>query len=154
MRESFRGDGMCPYCATTHRFERLAYEVFQQPARSATTSGAVSNPFPSGCGQKGHARRCEALPGGEPGCVSRLAHGLFDPQRIYEKQCERALDFNLTGHLLDLEHHEFGRFQRREPDQDVHDAEVDVVLRCGLAVALDEVGLARAAALKRALAEH
>lgn len=24
---------MCPYCATTHRFERLAYEVFQQPAR-------------------------------------------------------------------------------------------------------------------------
>ena len=24
---------MCPYCATTHRFERLAYEVFQQPAK-------------------------------------------------------------------------------------------------------------------------
>jgi hypothetical protein len=38
-----------------------------------------------GCGQKGRAPRCEALPGSDPGCVSRLAHGLFDPQRIFEK---------------------------------------------------------------------
>jgi len=40
MRESFRGDGMCPYCATTHRFERLAYEVFQQPVRALSWARA------------------------------------------------------------------------------------------------------------------
>src|SRR5574343_953448 len=91
MRRSFRGNELCRYCATTRRYGRLVGEVFQQPARSATTSGAVFTPFPSGCGQKGHARRCEALPGAYPGGVSRLAHGLFDSQRISEKQCEQAL---------------------------------------------------------------
>jgi uncharacterized protein len=35
--------------------------------------------------KNGHARRCKAWPGGDPGCVLRLAHGLFDPQRILEK---------------------------------------------------------------------
>ena len=54
-------------------------------ARSATMSGAVFTPFPSGCGQKGHAPRCEASPGHRPVCVSRLAHDLFDSQRISEK---------------------------------------------------------------------
>ena len=34
---------------------------------------------------------CVAWPGGVPGCVSRLAHGFFDPQRILEKQCSQAL---------------------------------------------------------------
>ena len=53
--------------------------------RPATRSGAVLNPFPLGCGQKGHARRCEALPGANPGSVSRLAHDLFDSQRIWQK---------------------------------------------------------------------
>jgi hypothetical protein len=44
-----------------------------------------SPPFPSGCSQKGHARRCKAWPGADPGCVLRLAHGLSDLQRILEK---------------------------------------------------------------------
>ena len=53
--------------------------------RSATPSGAVLTTFPPGCGQKGHAPRCEALPDIESGCVSRLARDLFDSQRILQK---------------------------------------------------------------------
>ena len=34
--------------------------------RRATMSGAACAPFPSGCGQKGLARRYEAWPGGIP----------------------------------------------------------------------------------------
>jgi hypothetical protein len=48
-------------------------------------SDAVFTAFPSGCSQKDHAPRCEALPDIESGCVSRLAHGLFDLQRISHK---------------------------------------------------------------------
>jgi hypothetical protein len=36
-------------------------------------------------GQKGHAPRCEALPDVKSGCVSRLAHDLFDSQRISQE---------------------------------------------------------------------
>src|SRR3569833_1563593 len=57
----------------------------------------------------------------------------------------------LPRHLLDLDHHELGGFERRETDHDVHDARIDVVLRGGLLVAFDEVGVARAAALECAL---
>src|SRR5262245_16250920 len=61
---------------------------------------------------------------------------------------------NLAGDLLDADHHEFGRLERREADVDVDDAEVDVGLRRGLAVALDEIGFARRASLEGALAEE
>src|SRR5207253_10655066 len=60
----------------------------------------------------------------------------------------------LAGDLLQLDDDEFGRFQRREADEDVDDAEVDVGLRRRLAVALDEVGFLRRTTLERALAEQ
>src|SRR5215210_6776475 len=61
---------------------------------------------------------------------------------------------DLAGDLLDPQHDELRRLERREPDEDVHDAAVDVVLRGRLLVALDEVRLARARPLERALAEQ
>src|SRR5689334_11448294 len=54
--------------------------------------------------------------------------------------------FDLAGDLLQLDHDELGRLERRETDDDVDDAEVDVVLRRAFGVALDEVRLARRAA--------
>src|SRR6266536_1166185 len=72
-------------------------------ARSVTTSGAVLTPFPTGCGQKGHAPRCEALPDIESGRVSRLAHDLFDSQRILPKwwgQALQRLDGRQPAHQL------------------------------------------------------
>src|SRR4029434_2181569 len=47
-----------------------------------------------------------------------------------------------------------GGFQRSEADEDVHDAEVDVVLGRRLPIALHEIRLARRTALKCALAEQ
>src|SRR6185369_16360877 len=73
-------------------FRRATTSRLAAWARSVTTSGAVLAPFPTGCGQKGHAPRCEAWPDVKSGCVSRLAHDLFDSQRILQKQCEQALD--------------------------------------------------------------
>src|SRR5215207_9576771 len=61
---------------------------------------------------------------------------------------------DLAGDLLDPQNDELGGLERREPDEDVHDAAVDVVLGGRLAVALDEVRLARARALECALAEQ
>src|SRR5215210_2200472 len=64
-----------------------------------------------------------------------------------------SLRRDLASQLLDLEDHEFGRLERREADDDVDDAEVDVVLRRGRLVAVDEVGLLRRLALEGALPE-
>jgi hypothetical protein len=55
----------------------------RRPHRHAGKAGndewRAIGPVPlRGCGQKDHAPRCEALPGVDPGCISRLAHGLFD----------------------------------------------------------------------------
>src|SRR5262249_14978348 len=61
---------------------------------------------------------------------------------------------DLAGELLDLDDHELGRLERRETDQDVHDAAIDVVLRRRLLVALHQVRLARRRALERALTEE
>ena len=57
---------------------------------------------------------------------------------------------DLSRHLLDLDDDELCRLQGRKPDDDVHDAKVDVVLRGGFLVALDEVGFGRRLALERA----
>src|SRR5262249_6223550 len=64
------------------------------------------------------------------------------------------LHFDLAGHLLNLDDHELGGLERRKPDQDVDNTQIDVVLRGGLFVALDEVGFARRAPLKGALPEE
>src|SRR5688572_1951772 len=61
---------------------------------------------------------------------------------------------NLSGHLLELEHDELGRLERREAHHDVDDAAVDVALGRGVLVALDEVRLSRCAALECALPEQ
>src|SRR6185437_7675982 len=49
--------------------------------------------------------------------------------------------------LLDLQHDELRRAERREADDDVDPAEVPVVDGGGLRVTLDEVGIPRAASL-------
>src|SRR3954470_22161617 len=64
------------------------------------------------------------------------------------------LERELTGGLLDLDHHELGRADGRDADEHVDDAVRHVLVRRGLAVALDEVRLARGAALEGALAEE
>src|SRR5690348_303852 len=64
------------------------------------------------------------------------------------------LGLDQTRLLLDADEDELGRLERREADQDVHDASVDVVLRRRLAVALDEVGLLGRRPLEGALPEE
>src|SRR6266545_1371546 len=58
---------------------------------------------------------------------------------------------DLAGHLLDPDDDELGRFERREPDEDVHDPAVDVALGRRLRVTLDEVGFAGRDPLEGAL---
>ena len=65
-----------------------------------------------------------------------------------------SLSLQLTGHLLDLDHDELRRIQRREADQDIHDSQVDAGLRVVFRVALHEVGLLRRGALERSLQEQ
>src|SRR3954453_23873104 len=50
-------------------------------------------------------------------------------------------DLNLSGLLLNLDEDELGRLERGEPDQDVHDPAIDVVLRGGLGIAPDVIRL-------------
>ena len=77
-----------------------------------------------------------------------------EPLRIDAELSHHALLMSRAGELLQPDDDELGRLQRREPDDDVDDAEVDVVLRRRLGVALDEVRLARRRALEGALAEQ
>src|SRR5215212_929474 len=82
---------------------------------------------------------------------------LYGSNRVgFTLNCATAASsrLDLAGDLLDAQNDELRGLERRESDEDVHDAAVDVVL-CGcLAVALDEVRLARARALERALSEQ
>src|SRR5262245_65923059 len=65
-----------------------------------------------------------------------------------------SLRLDLPGLLLDLDDHELRRFERREGDQDVHDALIDVVLRGGFLVALHEIRIAWGRALERTLSKQ
>jgi len=60
----------------------------------------------------------------------------------------------LAGHLLQPDHDELGRFEQREAEVDVDDAEFGVGLRSRLLVSFDEVRLARSGALERAESEQ
>ena len=60
---------------------------------------------------------------------------------------------NLAGHLLDLDDHELRRFQGRKAHQNVDNAPINVVLRRGFFIALDEVGLPGALPGKGSLSE-
>src|SRR5262249_33565672 len=62
-----------------------------------------------------------------------------------------GLGLDLSGDLLNLDDNELSRLERRKAHDDVNDALVDVVLRCGFPVALDEVRLSRRRALERSL---
>src|ERR1017187_1547931 len=64
------------------------------------------------------------------------------------------LGLQLTGHLLDLDHHEFRRIQWSKADEDIDDALINAGLGIVLTIALHKVGLLRGAALKRTLKEQ
>src|SRR5215213_971248 len=66
----------------------------------------------------------------------------------------RLLHFYLTGHLLDLDDHKLGGLEGCEPDHNVDDPAIDVALRRGFFIGLDEVCLARRLALKCTLSEQ
>src|SRR5690242_8096512 len=42
-----------------------------------------------------------------------------------------SLAGGLSGHLLDLNYDKLGRLQRSKPHDNIHDAEIDIGLRCG-----------------------
>src|SRR4051812_14156863 len=65
-----------------------------------------------------------------------------------------SLGFDLASNLLDLEDDEFGWLQRGKANEDIDNSLIDIVLRGGLLIALDEVGFLRRAALEGALAIH
>src|SRR2546422_2188315 len=65
-----------------------------------------------------------------------------------------ASGLDLAGDLLDLDHDELSRLERREPDEDVHDAAVHVILCRCLLVAFHEVRVAWGLAGKGALAKQ
>ena len=54
-----------------------------------------------------------------------------------------AGESNPAGQLLDPDDYEFGRLQRREADQDIDHAVVDILLRSGCRIANDSKCLAR-----------
>src|SRR5437764_483769 len=61
---------------------------------------------------------------------------------------------DLAGDLLELDDDELRRLEWRKPDDDIHHAEVDVVLRGGLLVTFHEIGVLWGPPLKRSLAEQ
>src|SRR6266581_2765239 len=63
----------------------------------------------------------------------------------------RALSNDLSCDLLDLDHHEFRWLQRGKSHDDVHNSKIDIVLRSGLLVALDKIGVLRSLTLECAL---
>src|SRR5919106_193906 len=65
-----------------------------------------------------------------------------------------SLHLDLAGYLLDFDDDELRWLERGKPDNNVDNATVDVVLRGGLLVTFDEVGLARRASLECPLPEQ
>src|SRR6266699_1267158 len=68
--------------------------------------------------------------------------------------CALILNFDLTGHLLQVEDHELGRLEWCESHDDVDDAQIPVILCGGFPVALDEIGVAGRLALECSLPEQ
>src|SRR5439155_4202288 len=65
-----------------------------------------------------------------------------------------SLRRDLASHLLALDHHKFSGFLRGKANQDVDDAQIDVVLRRSFLVALHKIGFGRRLSLESALAEE
>jgi len=59
----------------------------------------------------------------------------------------------LAGDLLNLDDHELGGFEGRKANDDIDYAAIDVVLRGGFTIALDEIGFLWSFSLKCALAK-
>src|SRR5262249_9085870 len=76
--------------------------------------------------------------------------------RVYGKfgHSGPPLGGDLPGDLLDLYDHEFRRLQRRKSHHDIHNPEIDIVLRSGVLIALDEICLLRLLPLERTLAKQ
>ena len=108
----------------------------------------------AGASQRAHfaeARDAAAAPGH---AELEVAVGI-DARRVADGRCHGVCSGRtLAGELLNPEDHELGGLQRRETDQEVDDALVDIVRRRGRGVALHEVRVQRCAALERALAEE
>ena len=85
--------------------------------------------------------------------VEEAANGVEALRIDAELSHDFLLSLDLSGDLLDLDDDELRRFQRREADDDVDHAAIDVVLGRGFAVAFDEIGFLRRFALERALAK-
>src|ERR1022692_4499879 len=64
--------------------------------------------------------------------------------------CITPLRLALASELFNLNDDKLRRFQRREADEDIHDAPIDVVLRRGFLIALDEIRVCRSLPLKGA----
>src|SRR5262249_3746577 len=64
------------------------------------------------------------------------------------------LNLNLSGHLLQVQDHELSRLQRCKSDDDVYYAQISIVVRRRLFVALDEIGILAGLSLKGALPEE
>src|ERR1051325_8485598 len=63
-------------------------------------------------------------------------------------------DLDLSGHLLQFDDNELCWLEWSKANEDIHDAEIDVILGGGLFIALDEVGVPWSRALERALPEQ
>src|ERR1051325_9501379 len=68
--------------------------------------------------------------------------------------CSTTLRGDLSRHLLQLDHDELRRFERCKANDDIYNAEINIVLRGRLFIALDEVSIARCATLKGALTKQ
>ena len=78
----------------------------------------------------------------------------IEAQRIDAELCHGAsLGLDLPSDLLEFDDDEFGRLERRETDEDIDDATIDVVLRGGFPVALHEVSFPRCLPLEGTLPE-
>ena len=89
------------------------------------------------------------LVGIEAGCVHgklRCSHDSFSSGL--------KLGFDLSGHLLQVQDHEFSRLQRGKPHPDVHDAKVAVVLRRGFCIALYKISILWRAPLESSLTKQ
>src|SRR5258708_4865087 len=64
------------------------------------------------------------------------------------------LHLDLTSYLLKLNHHKLGWLKRSKANDDIDDAQVDIVLGGSLLIALDEVGVLWCLTLERTLAEQ
>src|SRR6187549_737429 len=65
-----------------------------------------------------------------------------------------SLGFDLPGHLLQVQDHEFSGLEWCESNPDVHDAQIAIVLSCRFRIALHEISISGFLSLERTLTEE